>query len=299
MGRRATCGTRVGGHRRWARATAVALAVGALATAVTSCGSEDKPVRLSGGTFTKELPPEEARGLKLATDGMELLKSTPSLRMEVSMTAGSTTAGTARRQEISLHIDRQSNCTGTFDMGTGQSGELIVVKGRASYVRFTDESLDMILRMAESKGPQVAATARERVALVRGKYLKVPKRTGGAAGRMSAPTDQCDLDKAFAELEAPGADGSDDKIQAKSPTYRYGKHVIPLVDPTGEADASMYVAAEGKPYVTAFEMEENGSRMVMKMSDYGKPVEVEAPPASMVVDADDVRGPAGADLFEV
>ncbi|MGA4840023.1 hypothetical protein [Streptomyces sp. G45] len=289
MGHKATCGTRGGGRRRRARAAALALAVGALAPLVASCG-EEEPVRLTGGTFTEELPPEQRRGLELAVDGVELLRSARSVRIDVTQTKGSAVAGTARREQVALHIDRRSNCTGTFDAGPGRSGDLIVIGGTATYIRFSDESLDTLVRMGEARGPQAAATVRERVALVRGKYLKAP--TEATGGRRATPAQQCDLDELVRKLGSPDdAENSDDVFQAGSPTYRYGKHVIPIVDPTGDSDASMYVAAEGKPYIAAFEMEQNGQRMVMKMSDYDEPVEAHAPPASQVVEADDIRGP--------
>lgn len=302
MGLRAALGVRGGGRRAWLRGAATVLAAGSLASALTACGSADKPVRLSGGTFTKELPADRARGERLATEGMELLRAADSLRVSVEMDAGPPSGGSDRHQEVSLHLDRRGNCSGTFDSGPGQRGDLIMVAGGSAYIRFTDESLETIRTMARSRGPAVVAKVEERIALVQGKYLKVPA-GDGSSGRPMMPGAQCDLDTMLGKLEGAGDDGFDGQIQARPATYRYGKHVIPLVEPKSEGPLetnAMYVAAEGKHYITAVVMDEDDKRMTMQMSDYGKPVEAHAPPAAQTVDASELGGgPTGADLFEV
>ncbi|WP_030562452.1 hypothetical protein [Streptomyces aureocirculatus] len=257
-------------------------------------------MRLKGGTFTDRLPADRARGETLAAEGMALLKSADSLRIDTEMSQGSPTGGRPTVQEVDLHLDRRSNCTGTFDSGTGQRGELIVIAGGATYVRFSEDSLEAMRTMARARGPQVLATVEARIALVRGKYLKLPEGAGGT-GRRALPGAQCDLDTMLRKLEG-GEHTFDGQVRAEAATYRYGKHVIPLVDPApgaGETNA-MYVAAEGKPYISALVMREGSKEITMRMSDYGKPVEAHAPPAAQTVDASELGGgPAGADLFEV
>ncbi|MFD5698940.1 hypothetical protein [Streptomyces lasiicapitis] len=306
VGLRAALGTRGDGRRTWVRGATALLAAGSLASTLTACGGESKPVRLDGGTFTKELSADRARGERLATEGMELLRSADSLRIKVEMTAGSRDAGTDRQQEVTLHLDRRSNCTGTFDSGSGQRGDLIMIAGSATYVRFTDESLESLRRTAQARGPEAAAQIEERIALIQGKYVKLP--TGdGSSGRTAVPGAQCDLDELLGEMGGAGDDGFDGQMKAEPATYRYGKRVIPLIEPKTESEPesmfdgnAMYVAAEGKPYITAIELEEDGGHMTMQMSDYGKPVEAHAPPAAQTVDASELGdGPAGADLFEV
>ncbi|KUF17814.1 hypothetical protein [Streptomyces silvensis] len=275
------------------------LAAASLASGLTACGEREKPVRLEGGVFTERKPADRARGEALAAEGMGLLQSADSLRIVVEMERGPAAGGTRRSQEVGLHLDRDGNCAGTFDAGNGQRGDLIMVAGGATYVRFTEDSLEAMRTMARARGPQALATVEERIALVRGKYMKLPAGAGGRGGR-AVPGAQCDLDTMLRELDG-GEDTFDGQVRAEAATYRYGKHVIPLVDPNpvgGEANA-MYVAAEGKPYITALVMNEDGRRMTMHMSDYGKPVEAHAPPAAQTVDASELGGPAGADLFEV
>ncbi|MEI5102026.1 hypothetical protein RB200_30285 [Streptomyces sp. PmtG] len=289
-------GTRGGGHRRWTRAAAAALAVGSLATLVTACGGERKPVRLTGGTFERELPRDEARGQLLTEEAVDLLKSAHSMRITVAQTKGSTVGGTARRQEVTLHADRDSNCVGTIEQGP-MRGDLIMVGGRTTYLRFQDSSLDSLRTLARARGPEVAAQMERRLAKVRGKYVKFP--TGdGSSGKRVLPSARCDLDQLLSGLSDMAGETT---IRAQDTTWRYGRKVIPLVEKQNGAVTSVYLAAEGKPHIVAMEMEErSGTRMTMRISDYDKPVEAKAPPASQTIEATELQGPGpGAGLFDV
>ncbi|MFH9073567.1 hypothetical protein [Streptomyces alboflavus] len=270
---------------------AAVLVAAATAATLTACGTDDKPVRLNG-TFKQQLPPDQARGTELATEGMRLLKSARSLRLNAAITKGSATAGTAQRIEVSLRLDRHDNCTGTFDGGQGQRGELLVVKGGATHIRFSESSLDGLLAEAEAEDPGVAAGIRQRVALVRGKYLRMPKDNAAFGKGM------CDLGGLSRAMDGLG-ENLNGTVRAEEPTFRHGRHVIPVVDvERGDANA-LYVAAEGRHRITAYESEKNGERRVLRLSDYNEPFEVATPPAAEVVDASEFGGPAGADLFEV
>ncbi|MFI8926385.1 hypothetical protein ACIG3E_01705 [Streptomyces sp. NPDC053474] len=296
MGLRARHGTRGGARRRWTRAAALALVAGSLASATTACGGEREPVRLSGGTFEKELPRDEARGQQLTLRALELMKATHSMRINVAQTKGSVAAGTARRQEVTLHVDRESNCTGTVEEGI-MRGDLIMIEGRTTYVRFQDSSLDALGSLARQRGPAVAAQMERRIGLLRGKYVKFP--TGdGSSGRRVMPSAQCDLDEVLGHLDGVGGTTT---IRAQDATWRYGRRVIPLVERQDGTDTTVYVAARGKPYLVAMELEETGGdRMTMRISDYDKPVEAKAPPAAQTIDASELQGFGnGTGLFQV
>ncbi|QDQ13331.1 hypothetical protein [Streptomyces spectabilis] len=289
-------GTRGGARRRWTRAAAVALVAGSLASATAACGGERKPVRLSGGTFEKELPRDEARGQQLTERALALMRATHSMRINVAQTKGSAAGGTARRQEVTLHVDRESNCTGTVQQGIVR-GEMIMVKGRATYVRFQDSSLDALSSLARARGPETSAQMERRVGMLRGKYVKFP--TGdGSSGRGVMPSAQCDLDEVLGNFDDVGGTTT---IRAQDPTWRYGRQVIPLVEHQDGTDTTVYVAAEGKPYLVGMELEERGGdRMTMRISDYDEPVEAKAPPAAQTIDASELDGiGGGAGLFEV
>lgn len=282
-------GTGTGTGRRWVRAAALSLAVGAVAGVLTSCGTHDRAVSYSGGTLEKVTPENERRGKEISVEAMGLFKDVGSLRLAVDRTSA------RGRQKVSLHMDRDSNCTGTFDAGPTQRGDLIMIEGRATYVRFSDRSLQEIRELAIRRGPEIAARARERTALARGKYLKIP--TGGAVGSAAMPVDSCDLDKITRQM--PGGPGPDDVIKAQGPTRRYGEDVIPLVE-HGNGETTVYVAAHGKPYVLGLEAAENGETMRMRMSDYDEPVEAVAPAAAQTIDISEVSGgTGGGSLFEV
>ncbi|WJV46620.1 hypothetical protein [Streptomyces flavofungini] len=271
---------------------AAVLVAAATAATLTACGADDEPVRLSG-TFEQQLPPDQARGTQLATEGMRLLKSARSLRLNAAISKGSATAGTAQRIEVSLRVDRHANCTGTFDGGQGQRGELLVVEGGATHIRFTEASLDGLLAQAEAEDPAAAAAIRQRVALVRGKYLRMPQ------DNVAFSKGMCDLSRLSQALDGLGDEDFEGTVRAERPTYRHGRHVIPVVDVERGDTNVMYVAAEGEHRITSYEAEEDGERRVLRLSDYNEPFEVRTPSAAEVVDASEFGGPAGADLFEV
>ncbi len=93
---------------------------------------------------------DEVRGRKLALKGMELLRTADTVRIGVAM---NTDKG---HQKISLHMDRKSNCTGTFDAGPTRRGDVIMIAGGATYIRLTDGALDEIREMAARRGPEIA-----------------------------------------------------------------------------------------------------------------------------------------------
>ncbi|WP_369216581.1 hypothetical protein [Streptomyces flavofungini] len=275
---------------------------------LTACGAGGG-VTYAGGTFDEAAPgttasaasADEKRGRELAVRGMELLRTADTVRMGIDM---STPKG---HQKVTLHMDRDSNCTGTFDAGPSQRGELIMVAGDATYVRFSDASLDAIREMGELRSPEAAATVRERTALARGKYLKIP---AGAAGAPSVPGMKCDLDELTGKLT--GGPDADDVIRALPETRRYGTRVTPLVETAGGAhkdtneapaasestETTVYVAASGEPYILGFEgTDEGGRSMRMRMSAYDEPVAAKAPAADLTLDIARIRG--GGGLFEV
>ena len=291
---------------RWPRAVALTLALGAAATTLTACGA-DGEVTYSSGTLDEATPAttaeatsaDEVRGKELAVEGMELLRTADTVRIGVDMV---TPKG---HQKVTLHMDRDSNCTGTFDAGPMQRGELIMVAGEATYVRFSDASLDAIREMGERRGPDGAATIRERTDLARGKYLKIPAgpgTSGGAGGGAAVPGMKCDLDELTDKIV--GGPDADDVIRAMPETRRYGRGVTPLVETEDGGDGgdgeetTVYVAASGKPYILGVEgMKDGGQTMKLRMSAYDEPVAARAPAAELTIDISRIRGDGA--LFEV
>lgn len=283
----------VGKRRRiWVRGVACCLVMGALA----SCGGGEGKVYegLVERTPSKpSAPAGEVRGERLAGEAVRLLRDADSVRIEVEM---NTPKG---HQEVSVHMDRRSNCTGTFDSGPMQKGDLVMVGGGEAYLRFSNESLDAIRDAAVARGPQIAARARERTALARGKYMKMPK--GGGSSGAASPTKMCDLGKALGDLG--GASGSDTDMNGARalPDMRWhGEKVTPLAATDGGRDMTAYVATGGKPYFVGMTQTRGDEQMEMRMSDYDKPVAAHAPDPSLVLDLEALgMGTGGGSLFEV
>lgn len=240
-------------------------------------------------------PADEVRGERLGGEAMELLKNTESVRIGVDMTSPK------GHQEVSLHMDRRSNCTGTFDSGPMQAGELVMVGGGDSYVRFSDASLDAIRDAAVARGPEIAAQARERTALARGKYMKAPK-GNGSSGSVAAAK-MCDLDQVLAQLDSGSGSGSGtDMSGARALPDRqwHGQKVTPLAAKDGGHDMTVYLAAGDKPYIVGMTQKRGDEHMEMRMSDYGKPVAAQTPDPSLVIDPEVLGiGEGGGSLFEV
>ncbi|GGV70369.1 hypothetical protein GCM10010277_81250 [Streptomyces longisporoflavus] len=249
---------------------------------------------------------DEVRGERLAEEAMGLLKDARSVRIRVEMTSAE------GHKEVSVHMDRGSNCTGTFDSGPMQKGELIVVAGGNAYFRFSDDSLDAIRDAAATRGPQAAAGVRERVALARGKYMKVSK--GSSHAGADALTKMCDLEQMLGQLDAGGGlgsgsgsgsgsgPGSDSGISGARvlPDMRWhGQQVTPLAATDNGHEMTVYVAAGSKPYLVGMAQMRGAETMEMRMSDYDKPVAAHAPDPSLVLDLDAPGMGGGASLFEV
>ncbi|MEU3740799.1 hypothetical protein AB0E78_27520 [Streptomyces sp. NPDC032198] len=278
-------------RRRWGRGVACCLVLGAL----VSCGAEGKGRVFEGlveRTPTESpAPADEVRGERLGREAVELLKNAESVRIGVEMNSPK------GHQEVSVHMDRRSNCTGTFDSGPMQQGELVMVGGGSVYVRFSDASLDAIRDAAVARGPQIAARARERTALARGKYMKMPKGAGTSVA--ASPAKMCDLDKVFGRL-GNGAD-TDMKGARALPEMRWhGEKVTPLAGTDGGHDMTAYVATGDKPYMVGMAQTRGDEQMEMRMSDYDKPVTAHAPDPSLVLDLEALgMDVGGGSLFEV
>ncbi|WP_461009727.1 hypothetical protein [Streptomyces capparidis] len=77
-----------------------------------------------------------------------------------------------------------------------------------------------------------------------------------------------------------------------------GRTVVPVIERGGGEQATMYVAAEGRPYVHRLVLMSEGATMTMAFSGFDEPVTVRVPPASEVVDSSQAgkygRGPLQA-----
>lgn len=229
---------------------------------LAGCGGGD-----AQGTSTEErTTAARPEGERVAEKAFDLLRDTKSLRLTISM---KTPQGQSR---IAVDTDREGNCTGTFDLGPMQRGDIIRVAGEAtSYVRYSDASLAAMRAEGARRGPEAAARTNERTALARGKYLKM-------VSASAAVQDQCDLDKALSSVPSSGQG-----VRQGTAVERDGERLVPLSGPQGDGGMRMYVAVEGLPYLRFMEGRSQGVEMTSEFSRYGAKVRAVAPPASMVV----------------
>lgn len=281
----------VGKRRRWVRGVACCLVMGALA----SCGGGEGKVYEGLVTRTPSEPPEprkpadEVRGERLSREAMRLLKDADSVRIGVEMNAP------GKYQKVSVHMDRRNNCTGTFDSGPTNRGDLLMIGTGEAYFRFSDGALDAIRDAGAARGPEAAARTRERTALARGKYMKIP--TGGRAPGGVSPTQTCDLDKIFGELE--GSSEEDLSGTRALPDRRWhGEKVTPLAATDGGHGMTIYLAAGDKPYIVGMTQTRGDEQMEMRMSEYDKPVVARAPDPSLVLDLEALGMDGGGSVFE-
>ncbi|SDK76263.1 hypothetical protein [Streptomyces indicus] len=209
-----------------------------------------------------------ARGEELAAEAFRLFREADSVRMT------RTDAG----RKASLLMDREGNCTGTYDGGPMRRAEVVVVAGRqgagAVYIRYTERALAEILEEAERRGPATEAEVGPKVELIRGKFLKMPDPQGKFGTQCSLETGARTLPR-----ETEG-------VQAGEPTVRGGVKVVPLTD-AADDETTLYVAAEGPAYLRFVVLGTGGE---IRFSDYGARVSAKAPPAHLVVEADDMAG---------
>ncbi|MFG2499801.1 hypothetical protein ACGFSB_16500 [Streptomyces sp. NPDC048441] len=278
----------MGKRRRWLRAAVCCLVVGTLA----SCGSEGKVYR----GLVERTPPEpprpadEVRGERLSVEAMELLKNADTVRIAVEITAP------GKHQKISVHMDRHNRCTGTFDDGPTKNGDLIMINAKEAYFRFSDGALDAMSAAGVAAGPEAAARARERTALARGKYMRIPTERRAPSG--ASPTQMCDLGTALGGLDS-GSVTDLSGARALPEKRWHGRRVTPLVETDGGQDMTVYLATGDKPYVVGMTQTKGTEHMEMEMSDYDKPVVARAPDPSLVLDLADIGLGGGGGLFAV
>ncbi|MFE6159158.1 hypothetical protein ACFQ7F_09605 [Streptomyces sp. NPDC056486] len=235
-------------------------------------------------------PADEVRGERLSGEAMELLKNADTLRLSAEIT------GPGKHQKISVHMDRHNKCTGTFEDGPAKSGDILMVSAKEAYFRFSDEALAAMRAAGEASGrPEAAATARERTALARGKYMRIPTERRAPGG--ASPTQMCDLGTALGDLDG-GSLTDLSGTRALPERQWHGRRVTPLEEKGGGEDMTVYLATGDKPYLVGMTQTKDGVHMDMQMSDYDKPVVARAPDPSLVLDLEAI-GMGGGSLFEV
>ncbi|MFD3536342.1 hypothetical protein [Streptomyces sp. NPDC058664] len=175
---------------------------------------------------------------------------------------------------IKSHVsfDGRGDCTATMSYGSEGVAELVKIAGKDVYLR-RDESL---LRTQERhRSPQDLEALVDKL---RGRWTKPPVDGPDAPDELGI----CRGKRDFTELEK----GWDDDSAKGAPTTVDGRKALKLVRPGTESETTVYIAAEGPPYILKIVTKGGEVSGTTTYSHYGRPVEAKAPPAEDVVVTD-------------
>ncbi|MCM2412532.1 hypothetical protein [Streptomyces sp. RKAG290] len=198
---------------------------------------------------------------QIAADAVKATRDAQSVRVR-----GNVQQPGGNEVRVDFHVDEQDRCTGTMS-GQGAKADVIQV-GQTAYVRGDEKFWQNAL-----KGQPGAEKA---ITRVQDKWVKSQPGQAGIEG-------MCDK-QAF--LAAMDRDKSERKGMKKGSTSEVdGKKALALEkkQPGGEK-LTLYVAAEGKPYILKSVTAGGKQPGEVTLTDYGKKVDAKTPPADQIVD---------------
>ncbi|SDL00752.1 hypothetical protein SAMN05421806_11633 [Streptomyces indicus] len=234
----------------------VAMAVaGICAAGVAGCGSDDGAAEAFEG--------ESADAI--AAKAVEATRDADSMRMQGEISES------GQKASIDLAVDQQSNCEGT-----------VTQDGAKAEIRHTGNTLylkgDEAYWQANLKGQQGSDKIVDKAA---GKWVKVPGQEEQLAG-------MCDKQKLVASLDE---DKSERKGMKRDGTADVdGTPAVKLTKKSGGETHTLYVAAEGDPYILKSVVEGGDTPQSTTFSDYGAKVSPEQPSGDEVVDLQEIAG---------
>lgn len=261
------------------RTTLAALCLAAVATAgLTGCGDDKNDSSTSPGSAArntaKEGKPTPApekepfaglTGGEIADQAFEATTGASSLRMTGDVPDGPS-GGTIR---IDMALNKRGECAGTVGMdGMGEAD--LVRTGDTVYMKYDAE----FLRSQSEGEPKESVDAA--VALLAGKWTRMSAEGSDAEDLAGF----CDLGEVFAGARSGDADATRGKT-----TTVDGTPAITLDSKDGDDRYTLYVAAEGKPYLLRFDSTSAAEPGSLSFTDYDKPVPVRKP-AGDVLDLD-------------
>ncbi|WP_327267257.1 hypothetical protein OG233_30560 [Streptomyces sp. NBC_01218] len=236
------------------RTIAVAVLVCAGLTGVTACGGG------SGSSDSGEKKPFAGQSADAIADkAMKATNAADSVHL----------VGTAQEQgkpvKLDVRVDTKDTCAGSMNE-QGVTAEVIEASGK-KYIKG-----DKAFWTASFKGRPGAGKAVPQLA---GKWVITPANQAGMP-------DICDK-QAF--LAAMDNDKSERQGMKKTGTATVdGKEAVVLKKTNGAETSTLYVAAEGRPYLLKVTTTGGKSPGTMTFSDYDKPVKAPTPPADQIVD---------------
>ncbi|WP_411078371.1 hypothetical protein [Streptomyces sp. cmx-10-25] len=164
--------------------------------------------------------------------------------------------------------DSRGNCTARMSCGTAGTAELIKVDDKDVCLR-RDETL---LRTQERhRSPEDLKTLLDKL---EGRWTRPPLNGPDAPAELKL----CDGVNLPTGLE----NGWDDDSARGRPATIDGRKALKLVRPDGESETTVYIAAEGPPYILKIVTKGGETPGTIVYSHYERPVEAKAPPAEDV-----------------
>ncbi|MFD5326906.1 hypothetical protein [Streptomyces sp. NPDC127092] len=267
-------------HRNHRRAAAAAL-MAASVISIASCGPAATD---SGATNTRSASPSPTKpkdafdgltGPQISAKAKTALKDATSLRV-----TGDAPDGRGGTISIDMAMDTKGSCRGTIVQQ--HAGTIEMIKHRSTVFMKGDEKFWRASLAAGKKKP-TARQADAFVEIVKGRWMKVDKKTARAMTRK----DMCDLGTLADKL---GDDSATDTTTTRgADVTRAGQALAVIYDRDGNEVTTIHVAKTGKPYpveITHTGGTEPGS---LKLTDFDKPVDTTPPPADQVIDTNKLR----------
>ncbi|MBO1334825.1 hypothetical protein [Streptomyces sp. VRA16 Mangrove soil] len=264
----------------------------ALATGETSGGGAWL-LRTAERATQPPRPAAQVRGERLLSEAVTLLRDARSVRIVEDVTVGK-----GRPIHFDLRMESSGSCVGSLDAGPGKRGDFVFLAARKGheaegYLKYTPTALSELRGMALDAGPDIAQRVVPRLAMVEGKYVKLPQGPKGTGAFEKV----CSVSQT---LGGSGMAGDVTGTRARPVVQRAGRRVVPLVPPADGSSGSdsgsgndsgsgtdsgiAYVDADGKPYLRSLEGASDGTRLSMRFSAYGDPVPARRPDPSLIVE---------------
>jgi hypothetical protein len=248
--------------------------------ALTACGSDDSDGDSSsqgegdgqestdgGGGESSDEPLASLPAEEIADRAQQALQSATSLRIT---TVGDPAAGGVG---LDLHMDQQGSCAGSMTQSGAGSVDLLVREDDEVWMKPDTQFWQS----------QLGADG-GMVSLLDGRHLyghTSDEEMSGVAGMCSLAGLQSDIES---------DDGSSGPDEVGPETEHNGIPVVTLSGPDEEGnEVTMLVATEGEPYPVLIRTEENGTVTEIELSQFNEPVEIEEPPANLVLNVADFR----------
>ncbi|MFF3350382.1 hypothetical protein [Streptomyces sp. NPDC002779] len=228
---------------------------GICALGTASCSSDDSAEEAFEG--------ESADAI--AAKAVEATRDADSMRIKGQV------AESGQSISIDMAVDNQSNCQGTITQGGSKAevrrtGETLYLKGDEKYWQ------------TSFKGQPGSDKAADKAA---GKWVKVPGQDDEMAG-------MCDKQKLVAALDE---DKDERQGMKKDGTAEVdGTQAVKLTKESGDETHTLFVAAEGEPYILKSVVEGGEAPQTTTFSNYGDKVKPEQPAAGDSVSIEEIVG---------